>query len=86
LKAERLRDLRKKYGYRQEDVAAALGVLRCAYTRLETGDRQDIPLSRAIALANIFDRSVEEIEFPCERVKKVRSADKPTTKIKGEEK
>ena len=37
--AAKLKELRKVYGYRQDDVAAALGCVRQTYSHYETGKR-----------------------------------------------
>lgn len=55
-----LRDLRRKRGWTQEQVAAAVGVDRTAYSRMETGRR--IPgLETALLLARLFGCRVEEL-------------------------
>ncbi|OFK22819.1 helix-turn-helix transcriptional regulator [Olsenella sp. HMSC062G07] len=57
------RELRKKDGLRQADLAAMLGVSRQTVIAIEN-DRYDPSLALAIKIAGLFRMPVEEIFFP----------------------
>ncbi len=56
----RVRELRKAQGYRQEDLAAALGVSRQTIIAIESG-RYNASLELAIRLAHQLQTTVEEL-------------------------
>ncbi|MCI9508732.1 MAG: helix-turn-helix transcriptional regulator [Angelakisella sp.] len=56
----RVRELRKAQGYRQEDLAAALGVSRQTIIAIESG-RYNASLELAIRLARHLQTTVEEL-------------------------
>ena len=56
----RVRELRKAQGYRQEDLAAALGVSRQTSIAIESG-RYNASLELAIRLARHLQTTVEEL-------------------------
>ncbi len=56
----RVRELRKAQGYRQEDLAAALGVSRQTIIAIESG-RYNASLELAIRLARQLQTTVEEL-------------------------
>lgn len=56
----RIKELRKKKGYRQEDLAIFLGVSRQTIIAIEN-DKYDPSLSLALKLAKFLGLSVEEI-------------------------
>lgn len=56
----RVRELRKTQGYRQEDLAAALGVSRQTIIAIESG-RYNASLELAIRLARHLQTTVEEL-------------------------
>jgi putative transcriptional regulator len=58
-----VRELRKRAGYRQEDMAALLGVSRQTVIAIEN-DKYDPSLFLAIKIARLFQMQVEEIFFP----------------------
>ncbi|WP_058270965.1 helix-turn-helix transcriptional regulator [Olsenella massiliensis] len=58
-----VRELRKKDGLRQADLAAMLGVSRQTVIAIEN-DRYDPSLALAIKIAGLFRMPVEEIFFP----------------------
>lgn len=55
--SDKLRMLREKAGYSQNDVAKLLGISRTAYVKYETGDSQ--PTRKLKKLAEIFNVSVD---------------------------
>lgn len=55
--SDKLRMLREKTGYSQNDVAKLLGISRTAYVKYETGDSQ--PTRKLKKLAEIFNVSVD---------------------------
>ena len=58
--AAKLKELRKIYGYRQDDVAAALGCVRQTYSHYETGKRT--PDHEALfKLAGLYHVSVDDL-------------------------
>lgn len=58
--AAKLKELRKVYGYRQDDVAAALGCVRQTYSHYETGKRT--PDHEALfKLAGLYHVSVDDL-------------------------
>lgn len=60
LLAKKLKELRKAHSYTQDDVAAALGVVRQTYSHYETGART--PNSEALyKLAGLYNISVEDL-------------------------
>ena len=56
----RIRELRRAMGYRQEDLAAALGVTRQTIIAIEN-DKYDPSLPLAMKLARYLDTTVEEL-------------------------
>lgn len=56
----RIKELRKAKGYRQEDLAAALGVSRQTIIAIESG-RYNASLELAIRLARHLQTTVEEL-------------------------
>lgn len=60
LLARRIRELRKKRGLTQEEVARKLGISRQAYIRLEAGNR-NISLREVYELAKIFEVDFRQI-------------------------
>ena len=56
----RVRELRKAQGYRQEDLAAALGVSRQTIIAIESG-RYNASLELAIRLARHLQTTVEDL-------------------------
>ena len=60
LLAKKLKELRKAHSYTQDDVAAALGVVRQTYSHYETGART--PNTEALyKLAGLYNISVEDL-------------------------
>ncbi|MCM1217191.1 MAG: helix-turn-helix domain-containing protein [Roseburia sp.] len=60
LLASKLRELRKAHGYRQDDVAAALGVVRQTYSHYETGKRTP-DHTVLFKLAGLYHVSVDDL-------------------------
>lgn len=58
-----IRELRKEKGYRQEDLAAALGVTRQTINAIEN-DKYDPTLLLAFKLANILGTTVDKLFEP----------------------
>ena len=58
----RIKELRKARGYRQEDLAAALGVTRQAIIAIEN-NKYDPTLGLAMRLARYLETTVEELFF-----------------------
>lgn len=56
----RIKELRKSMGYRQEDIAAALGVSRQTIIAIEN-DKYNPTLELAMKLARYLHTSVEEL-------------------------
>ena len=56
----RVRELRRAMGYRQEDLAAAVGVSRQTVIAIEN-DRYDPSLALAIRLSRVLKTPVEEL-------------------------
>lgn len=56
----RIRELRRAMGYRQEDLAAALGVTRQTIIAIEN-DKYDPSLPLAMKLARYLNTTVEEL-------------------------
>lgn len=56
----KLRELRKAHGYKQVEVASALGISRQAYSNYETGDRTP-DSSTLYKLAGFYNISVEDL-------------------------
>ena len=56
----RIKELRKARGYRQEDLAAALGVTRQTIISLENG-RYNASLLLAHKIARYFETTIEDI-------------------------
>ncbi|MBR0599665.1 helix-turn-helix transcriptional regulator [Sinanaerobacter chloroacetimidivorans] len=56
----KIRELRKERGLRQEDMAAALGVTRQTINAIEN-DKYNPTLELAMKLARLLERPVEEI-------------------------
>ena len=60
LLSKKLKDLRRANSYTQEDVAAALGVVRQTYSHYETGKRK--PSSEVLfKLAGLYNISVDDL-------------------------
>lgn len=59
----RIKELRKGKGYRQEDLAAALGVSRQTIIAIEN-NKYDPTLGLAMKLARYLQTTVEELFFP----------------------
>lgn len=59
----RIKELRKAKGYRQEDLAAALGVSRQTIIAIEN-NKYDPTLGLAMKLARYLQTTVEELFFP----------------------
>lgn len=60
LLATKLKELRKAYGYKQDDVAAGLGITRQTYSHYETGRRSPSP-EILFKLAGIYNISVDDL-------------------------
>lgn len=58
--AAKLKELRKVYGYRQDDVAAALGCVRQTYSHYETGKRTP-DYEALFKLAGLYHVSVDDL-------------------------
>jgi putative transcriptional regulator len=58
-----LRPLREAQGWRQADLASALGVSRQTVNAIETG-RYDPSLPLAFSIARLFKRRIEEVFMP----------------------
>lgn len=56
---KQLRNIRKKAGYTQKQVAQALGIQESAYQRFEQGITKEPRLGTLIALADFFDVSLD---------------------------
>lgn len=56
----RLKECRKKAGYTQEQVAAALNTAQFQIHKYETG-KQEISLARAIDLADLYKVTLDEL-------------------------
>ena len=56
----KLKELRKKHGLLQKDVAQAIGIGRSTYVKYETGDI-DPSLDVLVQLANFFNVSIDYI-------------------------
>ena len=54
----RFKELRKKHGYTQQDVADHIGIDRVAYARYEGGSRTP-PLQNLILMANLYNVSID---------------------------
>ena len=62
-----LKELRKKAGLTQSDVAKKIGVGVSTYTMIELGERQkDLNLSLAEKLASLFEIPISQIDFDLE--------------------
>lgn len=57
---ERIKDLRREYGFTQKDVAVKLSMSQTGYSKYETGEN-DIPTAVLIKLSNLYDVSVDYI-------------------------
>ena len=60
LLATKLKELRKAYCYKQEDVAVGLGITRQTYSHYETGKRSPSP-EILFKLAGIYNISVDDL-------------------------
>lgn len=60
---QNIKALRMKFGYRQEDVAAALGVTRAAYTYKEGGKVQ-FSINELPTLAKLFGVEIADLFVP----------------------
>ncbi|MDK2982442.1 MAG: putative transcriptional regulator [Chloroflexota bacterium] len=58
-----IRELRKEKGYRQEDLATALGVTRQTINAIEN-DKYDCTLLLAFKLANMLGTTVDDLFEP----------------------
>lgn len=56
----RFRICRDQRGYKQEEVATAIGVTRAAYSHYENG-RRDMPLDVLLKLADFYDCTTDEL-------------------------
>ena len=56
----RLRELRDRYGYTQQDVADRIGVGRSAYRSYENNDRR-IPVDVLTRVATLYNVSMDEL-------------------------
>ncbi len=56
----RVEDLRKQYGIKQEDFAKSLGVSRQTISSLERG-RYNPSITLAYSIAKYFDMSIEDV-------------------------
>ena len=56
----RIKELRRAKGYRQEDLAAALGVSRQTVSAIETG-KYNPSLELAFTISDFFELPIEEI-------------------------
>lgn len=56
----RLRELRDKYGYTQQDVADRIGIGKSAYRSYENNDRR-IPVDALTRVAALYNVSVDEL-------------------------
>lgn len=56
----RLRKLRDKYGYTQQDVADRIGIGKSAYRSYENNDRR-IPVDALTRVADLYNVSVDEL-------------------------
>jgi len=59
----KLRDLRKKHGFKQEEVAKKVGISKQLYSMIE---REEVRLTydRAVIIARLFDTTPDEIFLP----------------------
>lgn len=57
----RIRELRLGGGMTQNQLAAAIGATQSAISKWERGERQDISVWQALAIANLIGISVEEL-------------------------
>lgn len=57
---EKLKELRKLHGYTQDDVAAALGIVRQTYSHYETGRRLPTP-DMLFRLAGLYSVSLDDL-------------------------
>ncbi len=62
MRPSRLREMRYRYGYTQQEVADQLSISRSAYSTYETG-RHDFPLESLILLADFYDVSLDYLIF-----------------------
>ena len=60
LLAIKLKELRKAYNYKQEDIAVGLGITRQTYSHYETGKRSPSP-ETLFKLAGIYNISVDDL-------------------------
>ncbi len=58
--AARLRKLRDRYGYTQQDVAERIGIGKSAYRSYENNDRR-IPVDVLVRVAALFNISMDEL-------------------------
>jgi len=60
MKYPRIRDLREDHDFRQEQVAKYLNMSQTGYSKYECGSR-DVPTTVLIALAKLYDTSIDYI-------------------------
>lgn len=60
LLSKKLKELRKAYSYTQDDVAAALGIVRQTYSHYETGNRVPGP-EMLYKLAGFYHMSIDDL-------------------------
>ena len=58
MKLEKLKDLRKDYGYTQGEIAKKLNISQRAYSHYENGSRE-IPLELLIDICKIYEVSLD---------------------------
>lgn len=58
MKLENLRDLRKDFGYTQEQIATHLNISQRAYSHYENGTRE-IPLDLLIKVCQLYEVSLD---------------------------
>lgn len=67
----KIRELRKEKGYRQEDLATALGVTRQTINAIEN-DKYDCTLLLAFKLANMLGTTVDDLFEPKSKLLEMR--------------
>ena len=63
--AQRLYELRRKHGFSQESLAAALGLSRQAISKWERSESAP-DMGNLIALADLYDMTIDELIRPCD--------------------
>ena len=59
----RVKELRKERGLRQEELAAKINVSQQTISRIEKADIENIPCSLLVKLANIFDIPIDVLVY-----------------------